>query len=491
MDFDVYQDIAERTDGDIYLGVMGPIRTGKSTFVKRFMEQLVIPRIDNNYKKERAKDELPQSAAGKTIMTVEPKFVPNEAIEINIQENNPIRVRLIDSVGYLVKGALGYMEEDKPRMVKTPWSQEAIPFEKAAEIGTKKIITDHSTIGIMITTDGSITDIPRENYVEAEERVVKELKEINKPFIIILNTTKPNDQDTKNLHDILQEKYDTPVMITDVLNITLDDIKIMMQKILFEFPIREINFNMPDWIDVLENSHWFKGSVIAKIKDAVKDMYKIRDLDQYIGILSDYDKIDNVTVDKINLGNGQIDISINPVTGLYFQILSEISGYEIKGDYQLISLMKELSYAKRQYDKMSDALNEVRNRGYGVVIPTHDDMKLADPEIVKQGGKYAVKLKAAAPSMHMIRVDIETEVTPIVGTEKQSEDFVDYITKQLDEDPKKVWEANIFGKSLDDIINEEMQSKLTQMPDFIQDKFKNTLQRVVNDGGGGILFVIL
>lgn len=491
MEFDVYKDIAERTDGDIYIGVIGPIRTGKSTFVKRFMEQLVIPHIDNAYKRERAKDELPQSAAGKTVMTVEPKFVPNEAVEINIAENTRFRVRMIDSVGYLVRGALGYMEGEKPRMVKTPWFDEDIPFEKAAELGTRKIITEHSTIGILVTTDGSITEIPRENYVEAEERVVKELKDINKPFIIILNTIKPNEQDTKNLRDILQEKYNVPVMILDVMKMDSDDIKNILQKVLFEFPIREINFNLPKWVDVLENEHWLKSDIMERVKETVKDMYKIRDVNDYIHMLGDCEHIQEWSLDNINLGEGIINVTLKPVEGLYFKILSEVSGYEIKGDYQLINLLRDLAYTKKEYDRLSDALEEVRNRGYGVVMPSPDEIKLEEPQIIKQGGRFGVRLKASAPSLHIMRVDLQTEVSPIVGTEKQSEEFANYLMQQFENDPKKIWEANLFGKSLDDLVKEEMKSKLTNMPEEVQEKLKTTLQRIVNEGGGGILFVIL
>lgn len=490
-EFDLYSDIAERTQGDIYVGVVGPVRTGKSTFIKRFMDLLVIPNIDNNYKRERAKDELPQSAAGKTIMTTEPKFVPNEAVEIKIRDNAKLKVRMVDCVGYLVKGALGYLEGDAPRMVTTPWFDHQIPFEDAAEIGTKKVINDHSTIGIMVTTDGSITEIPRENYIDAEDRVIGELKAINKPFIIVLNTTHPYDPDTINLKRSLEEKHKIPVQIMDVMQMRNEDVDNALEKVLFEFPIKEINIELPEWVDSLDMSHWLKRDFIDSIKEAAKDMFKLRDLKPTMDRFNDYDFIGGVEITDMKLGDGTADIRMKAKEGLFYQVLGEMSGYAIKGESQLLGLMKELAFAKREYDRVSQALKDVRETGYGLVPPQLDELKLEEPEIVKQGGRFGVKLRASAPSLHMIRADIETEVSPIVGTERQGEELVRSLLDQFESDPGKLWQTNMFGKTLEELVKEGLQNKLYRMPEDVQSKIQRTLQKIINEGSGGLICIIL
>jgi stage IV sporulation protein A len=490
-EFDLYRDIAERTQGDIYVGVVGPVRTGKSTFIKRFMDLLVIPNIENNYKKERAKDELPQSAAGKTIMTTEPKFVPNEAVEIKIKDNAKLKVRMVDCVGYLVKGALGYIEGDGPRMVTTPWYDYEIPFEEAAEIGTRKVINDHSTIGILVTTDGSITEIPRENYIEAEERVINELKAINKPFIMILNTTHPYDPDTVNLKRDLEEKYNVPVQIMDVMQMRNEDVDNALEKVLFEFPIKEININLPDWVDALDMSHWLKRDFLDSAKAAAKDMFKLRDLKPTMDKFNEYDFVGDVQIENMKLGEGVADVNMKTREGLFYQVLGEMSGYEIKGETQLLELMKDLSGAKREYDRVAGALKDVRETGYGLVPPQLDELKLEEPEIVKQNGRFGVKLRASAPSLHMIRADIETEVSPIVGTEKQGEELVRSLLDQFENDPGKLWQTNMFGKTLEEMVKEGLQNKLYMMPEDVRFKLQRTLQRIINEGSGGLICIIL
>ena len=487
----LYQDIKARTDGDVYIGVVGPVRTGKSTFIKRFMDLLVIPNISNDYKRERAQDELPQSAAGRTIMTTEPKFIPNEAVEITVGGNIKLKTRLVDCVGYLVNNAIGYLEDDVPRMVKTPWSDEEIPFELAAEIGTKKVIQEHSTIGLVVTTDGSITDIPRQDYIEAEERVVNELKELNKPFVIILNSNFPYSDSTIDLAIKLEEKYNAPVIPTDCSNLNIEDINNIFGRILYEFPIEQINITYPKWVDSLSDDHWLKNSLFNDIKSGFNDINVLKEIDRSLDSMQSTEVISKTTIDNINLGTGEVNITIHLNDDLFYKVISEVSNIEINNEGDLFSIMAELSMVKKEYDKIAPALTEVKQKGYGIVTPTMEELILEEPEMVKQGSKFGVKLKAKAPSIHMIRADIETEVSPIVGSEKQSEELVNYLLSEFENDPIKIWESNIFGKNLHELVNEGLQNKLARMPEEAQMKIQETLQRIVNEGSGGLICIIL
>lgn len=487
----LYQDIANRTQGDIYVGVVGPVRTGKSTFIKRFMDLLVIPNIENEYKKERARDELPQSAGGRTIMTTEPKFVPNEAVEITIGDNLKLKTRLVDCVGYLVNNAIGYLEDDMPRMVKTPWFDEEIPFEQAAEIGTKKVIEEHSTIGILVTTDGSITDIPREDYVSAEERVVKELKELHKPFVIVLNSDDPFSDYTKELAKELEEKYQTSVIPTDCSRLDMEDINDIFGRILYEFPIEKMNINFPKWVDCLADSHWLKEELYDEIKEAFSNVSILKQVDTGIAKLQSTQIINKTVVNEIRLGEGTVNVSINLYDELFYKVLTEISGVEINNEGDLFSTITTLAETKKEYDKIANALEEVKATGYGIVTPSIDELILDEPEIIKQGTRFGVKLRARAPSIHLIKAEIETEVSPIVGSEKQSEELVNYLLSNFEDDPTKIWESNIFGRSLHELVNEGLQTKLAKMPIDAQAKLQETLERIVNEGSGGLICIIL
>ena len=487
----LYEDIAKRTDGDIYVGVVGPVRTGKSTFIKKFMDLLVIPNIDNSYKQERAKDELPQSAGGRTIMTTEPKFVPNEAIEIRIDKSISLKTRLVDCVGYLVNNAIGHLENDMPRMVKTPWSEEEIPFEKAAEIGTRKVIQEHSTIGVLVTTDGTVTDIPRADYIQAEERVVSELKELNKPFVIVLNSISPYSEETKKLASELEEKYSAPVIPTNCEMLSLDDINKIFSSVLYEFPIERININFPRWVDNLECTHWLKDELYSEIKDAFNNVKLLRDINSRLNILNNTKIISETRLNNISLGTGEVNLSIYLLEDLFYKIISEISQVPINNEGDLFATITNFSNIKREYDKISSALDQVKSKGYGIVTPSIDELILDEPEMVKQGSRFGVKLKATAPSIHMIKANIETEVSPIVGSERQSEELVKSLLSEFENDPQKIWESNIFGKSLHELVNEGLQSKLYHMPEDAQGKLQETLERIINEGSGGLICIIL
>ncbi|WP_040197559.1 stage IV sporulation protein A [Candidatus Soleaferrea massiliensis] len=487
----IYKDIAQRTQGDIYIGVVGPVRTGKSTFIKRFMENLVLPNIESDFQRERAIDELPQSAAGKTIMTTEPKFIPEEAISIKLEDNTNFQVRMIDCVGYIVPSSLGYIENDEPRMVMTPWFDKEIPFNMAAEIGTQKVITEHSTIGLVVTSDGSISDIPRSEYEEAEERVISELKEIDKPFVVLLNCMYPDSQQARETRQRLEDKYGVPVLAVNCLDMGEEEIREIMKSVLYVFPIKEISVEIPKWIVALEKNHWLKQSIFTTIQESVSKVRHIGEVKKHLEKLSSCEHIKSFQVVNIDLGKGQAYISISVQDELFYQILGEMTGLEIDGESGLMPCMIELAQIKREYEKVRGALEEVEATGYGIVMPTLDQLSLDEPEIVRQGGKYGVRLKASAPSIHMMRADITTEVAPIVGSEKQSEELVEYLLKEFEEKPTKIWDSNIFGKSLHDLVNEGLHNKLYRMPGDARIKMQETIERIINEGCAGLICIIL
>lgn len=490
--FNIFSDIAERTGGDIYFGVVGPVRTGKSTFIKRFMELLVLPNIANVFERERARDELPQSGAGRRITTTEPKFIPSEAVEVVLKDTIHMNIRLVDCVGYSVNGALGYESEgDEPRMVHTPWNEEAIPFQEAAEIGTRKVIADHSTLGIVVTTDGSISEIEREEYIEAEQRVVSELKELGKPFIVIFNTTKPYAENTLELCRSLEESYQVPVIPVDCLEMNINDITQILEELLYEFPVSEVNIELPKWVEELDSSHPVRASFEEAIQKSVAEVKRIRDIDNVLDILAECPHAKDVILKETNLGTGKAEIEITTEEGLFKQVLEELTGTTIEGEHTILRMILDYSKAKKEWDKISQAFEEVRTQGYGVVTPQIEEMFLEEPELVKSGGHYGIKLKASAPSLHILRADVTTEITPLIGTEKQAEELVKYILDEFESDPKKVWESNIFGKSLHDLVREGIQNKLYRMPENVQSKLQDTLQRIVNDGHGGLICIII
>jgi len=489
--YDIYRDIAKRTQGDIYIGVVGPVRTGKSTLIKRIMDLLVLPNIENAYKKERAKDELPQSGTGKTITTTEPKFVPNEAVELVLKENATFKLRMIDCVGYLVNGALGHQEDGKPRMVNTPWFEKQIPFEEAAEIGTRKVIKEHSTIGLVVTTDGSITDIDRQSYVEAEERVIRELKEINKPFVMILNSRNPDSPATYELKIQLEEKHNVPVIVKDCARLNMNDIHEVLENVLFEFPVTEININLPGWLESIEPSHWLKSSILEAIKSAAAEVKRLRDIEVLVNSLNEVENVKKANLDTIKMGEGSALIDLVTPDNLFYRVIQEKTGYEIEGDYQLIGMITELARAKKEYDRIERALSDVMNIGYGLVPPSLDELTLEEPEMFRHGNQFGVKLRANAPSLHFIRADIATEVSPVVGTEKQSEELIKYLLEEFEQNPEKIWETNMFGKSLHDLVKEQLQNKLFMVPDDTRVKLQKTIQKIVNEGSGGLIAIIL
>ena len=460
----IYADIATRTQGDIYIGVVGPVRTGKSTFIKRFMETLVIPNISGEFQKERATDELPQSSAGKTIMTTEPKFVPENGVTISFEEHTKMNVRLIDCVGYIVPSALGYIENEQPRMVATPWFEEEVPFNMAAEVGTQKVITDHSTIGLVVTTDGSISDIPRHEYEEAEEKVISQLKQINKPFLILLNSVNPTADATIELAESLSEKYGVAVVPTNCVDLTEDDIKSVLSRVLEEFPVKEVRFDMPKWAFALPKDHWLKSSIVNSVFAAAENIVSIRDIRNMPDSIAACEYIETSEIFSMDLSTGSAVIGATLKKELFYRIIGEQTGIEISGEEQLMNMIVELSKIRQEYSKYMGAIEQVMATGYGIVMPNMDELLLQEPEIVKQGGKYGIRLKASAPSIHMMKADITTEVAPIVGSEKQSEELVNYLLSEFEESPEKIWSSNIFGKSLHELVNEGLHNKLYRMP---------------------------
>ncbi|MDW7651631.1 MAG: stage IV sporulation protein A [Bacillota bacterium] len=489
--YDLIQHIIERTGGDIYLGVVGPVRTGKSTFIKKFMELVVIPNIPDPTDQERARDELPQSSAGRTIMTTEPKFIPDEAIEIKVRDNISMRVRLVDCVGYTVNGAVGYEDEGAPRMVTTPWFDYDIPFEEAAEVGTRKVITDHSTIGVVVVTDGSISDIPREDYVEAEQRVIEELKELGKPFVILLNSMSPYSQEALALKEELADAYDVPVIPFNALQLMEEDVNIIFQEVLYEFPVREVNINLPTWVEVLDADHWLRQDYATIIRESVKNVTRLRDVDYMVETLSTKEIVENIMLKEMELGTGKAVIEILAPETLFEQILTEICGIEIEDQADLLQILKESVAAKREYDKLAEALEQVQETGYGIVPPMLEEMTLEEPEIIRHGGRFGVRLKASAPSLHIMRVDVKSEFAPIVGTEKQSEELINFIMSEFEENPEKMWQADIFGKSLHALVKDGIGNKLGNMPPNAQEKLQETLEKIINEGSGGLIAIIL
>ena len=487
----IYKDIAARTGGDIYIGIVGPVRTGKSTFIKQFMDKLVLPNISGDYQKERAKDELPQSSSGRTILTTEPKFIPEKGVQINIDDSATMNVRLIDCVGYIVPSALGYIEGDQPRMVMTPWFEEPIPFNMAAEIGTRKVINEHSTIGLVITTDGSISDIPRSEYEEAEERVIDELKAINKPFVILLNCMYPDSSEAAETAQRLTEKYGIPVQPVNCLELSQEDIKQIISRVLFEFPIKEICINFPRWINSLPLDHWLRNDLITTIKEAAEGIGHIRDINRFETAFGDSQNVDGASVESINLGTGSASVMIKIKNSLFYKILAETTGLVINDEQELMESIKELALMKNEYVKVKGALDEVEATGYGIIMPEIEDLKLEEPEIMKQGGRYGVRLRASAPSIHMMKANITTEVSPIVGSEKQSEDLVMYLLSEFEENPVKIWDSNIFGKSLHELVNEGLHTKLAHMPSDARMRIQETIERVINEGCNGLVCIIL
>lgn len=490
-EFSIYRDIAERTDGDVYIGVVGPVRTGKSTFITRFMEQLVLPRLADSPRKTRLADELPQSGSGRTIMTTQPKFVPSEAVSVSLGENTPVRVRLVDSVGYLVRGALGVSDADGTRMVHTPWFEQDIPFEQAAEAGTRKVIADHATIGLVVTTDGSIADLPRSAYVDAEERVISELKALGKPFVIVLNAASPRNAETLALRDSLEDRYAVPVMLLNVKEMQEDDIQRVLESVLLEFPLREAHLSVPAWMSALDTDHWLVQHVLEGVRKSGQQPRVMRESDVFDAAFADSEYADPVRSESIEPGEGRMCFTLPLRDGLFNRVLGEECGTEIRGDAHLLSLMKELVSAKAEYDRVADALASVRATGYGMVSPTMAELSLQEPQIVRQGSQFGVKLKANAPSLHFIRVDIETEVTPVVGTEEQSADLVRQLTEEFATEPQKVWETSFFGRSLDAMVQEGLSNKLMRMPADAQDKVQQTLSKIINEGDGGMICILL
>ena len=491
MDHSIYSDIARRTGGNIYLGIVGPVRSGKSTFITRLMNTLVIPNIADDFQRERANDELPQSSAGKTIMTTEPKFVPEKAVTIVLDGGVKMNVRLIDCVGYIVPSSIGYIENSAPRMVQTPWFEEEVPFNMAAEIGTRKVISEHSTIGLVVTTDGSISDIPRDEYAEVEERVINELNEIDKPFVVIMNCVNPRSEDAKALCSELSEKYSATVIPVNCLELNEQDIRDIITQVLFAFPIKEINIRMEKWITGLEKGHWLKNEVFSAVREAAENVRIVREVKRAAELMGKCQYVVDSRVADMNLGKGSITIQVSLDSSLFYKILGEATGIEIVNESDLLPVLMELNNIKKQFMKIKPALDEVEATGYGIVMPDIDELSLEEPEIIKQGGKYGVKLKASAPSIHLMKAAINTTVSPIVGTEKQSEELVMYLLSGFEENPKKIWESNIFGKSLHELVNEGLHNKLYKMPVEARMKLQETLQRVINEGCSGLICFIL
>ncbi|NLJ80429.1 MAG: stage IV sporulation protein A [Firmicutes bacterium] len=490
--FNVFSHIAERTGGSIYVGVVGPVRTGKSTFIKRFMDLCVMPNISDVYLKERTRDELPQSGAGRTITTTEPKFVPDEPVEILFEENTRARIRLVDCVGYTVASAKGYLDDEEPRLVRTPWFEHAIPFQEAAELGTRKVISEHSTIGLVVTTDGSISDLPRSDYEEPERRVIQELQELGKPFVVVINSMHPQSPETEALAEGLRAEFGVTATALDCLRMTKDDLLALFHQVLMEFPIREFNVRFPKWVEELEKDHWLRRNYEEMAWESVVGLKRVKDVKEIALVnFRESEYVQMVTLADLDLGVGKATLDITVFNKLFYEVLAEMTGLEVEGDHHLMRLMHDLSIAKKEYDKLSAALQHVRQTGYGIVIPSLDDITFEQPELIKQGRNFGIRLTASAPSIHMVEASIQTEVTPLVGTEKQGEELIKSLTEEFEKDPDALWERDFLGRSLQDMVREGINSKLYRMPENAQEKLQETLSKIINEGSGGLICIIL
>lgn len=488
---DVIQDIAARTAGDVFVGVVGPVRTGKSTFIKKFMELLILPRITDEAAHRRAVDELPQSSAGRTVMTVEPKFVPDEAVAITTAAGPTVRVRLADSVGFPVDGAKGYEDEDGPRMVMTPWFEDPIPFEEAAVIGTRKIINDHSTLGVVVTTDGSFGDLPREAFVAAEERTIDEVKAVGTPFVIVLNSAEPTTTYAEELAHELSDRYGAPVVPLNLQLSTEADMAAVLSEMLYEFPVAEFNVHLPTWIQELAEDHWLRRRCEEAVADAVQGIERLRDVEQAVAALAAAEFLAGATLDQVDLATGFVNVVLAATDDLFWQVVEEVSGFAISGKDVLLRLLRDLAAAKREHDKFGGALREARETGFGVVTPTLDEMAFEEPELIRKGNQFGVRLRASAPTFQLMRADVASEVTPIIGTEKQSEQLVNYLMEKFEDDPRKIWESDIFGKPLSDLLREGIQDKVLSTPHNAQVKLRETLERIINEGSSGLICIII
>ncbi len=502
-DTSIYKDIANRTHGDVYIGVVGPVRTGKSTFIKRFMESVVIPNIKNDFDRERSRDEMPQSAGGRTVMTTEPKFIPDEGVEVNLSDGTSLRVKLVDCVGYMIPEALGGTEEGSARMVHTPWHDEPVPFEEAAEYGTRKVIAEHSTIGMLVTTDGTVGDFPRDNYTGVEERVAAELTELGKPFAIILNSARPDSDEAVKLAMRLEEKYKAPVALVNCLELNAEDIWHILGMLLEEFPAKEADIVLPQWTSVLPEDHPLKTGIRDAVIVASGEMKRMRDvkdgfmrallegIEKAVALCGSYDDGVSATVDRMDAGQGNVTMSVRLPDGLYYDVISEMTGIPMKNETELLEVLGSLSEAKRELDIYRNAIADVNETGYGIVMPGVETMTLEEPEIIRMSGGYGVRLKASASSIHMIKTNINTEINPIVGTEQQSEEMVSYLMKEFEDDPGSIWQSNMFGRSLYELVNDGLHAKLDHMPDDARQKFGETLSKIINDGSQGLICIIL
>ncbi len=487
----IYKNIAARTGGDIYIGVVGPVRTGKSTFIKRVFEKLIIPDMPHGADLERMIDELPQSSAGRTIMTTEPKFVPEKAVQIDLGQKLNARIRMVDCVGFIVPSSLGYFEDEAPRMVKTPWYDDEIPFNMAAEIGTQKVITDHSTIGIVVTSDGSINDIPRDEYEEAEERVINELRSLKKPFVVLLNCAYPDSAAAKNMSKHLTVKYNVPVLAVNCLELETEEIKTILSAVLYEFPVQRLDIQCPSWFSGLPDDNGYKADFIGHLKKHAHNISCLRNVESFTASLSEFQHVSKMHIQELDPAFGCATLTAELSDTLFYEQVTEVTGIEIKTDSGLINTLRDLAMMKKKYEKFESALKDVENTGYGIVMPGIDELTLEEPEIMKQGGKYGVRLKASAPSLHLLRADITTEVAPIVGSEKQSEDLIMYLLKEFEESPSAIWDSNIFGTSLNELVNEGLRNKLMHMPNEARMKLQQTLERIINEGCSGLICIII